>query len=53
MFIAHADIVVEGELNRRSNLSALVDFPYGDVLPLVLAALICQLHEDSIEILVY
>lgn len=53
MFVAHTDIIVEGELDGRSYFSALVYFPDCNVLPLVLAALVCELHEDSIEILIY
>lgn len=52
MLIAHIDIVVKSEFQRRSDLSALADLPDDYIFPLDVAALFAELHEDAVEVLV-
>lgn len=53
MFVAHVDIIIESEFYGRGYFATLVYFADGDVFPLLLAPLVRQLHEDSVEVLVY
>ena len=53
VLVAHADIVVEGELDGGGGCSALTDLPDDDILPLFLSALFVELEVYSVEVLVY
>lgn len=52
VLVTHRDVVVESELQGRSYLFTLADFPENDGLPLVFPPLVGELKEDSVHIFI-
>lgn len=52
VLVTHRDVVVESELQGRSYLFTLADFPENDGLPLVFPPLVGELKEDPVHIFI-
>lgn len=52
MLVAHADVVVEGELDGRSDCSPLSALLNDDVFPVLLPALFAELQKNAVEVFV-
>lgn len=53
MLVAHRNVIIECELQRRRDLPALTHLSDHNLLPLIFPALVHQLQKDSIHVLVY